>query len=86
MKPVRSTETDLPLLVALIASFLALFASTGAALYSIATHPQGTPTLALFPTALSLFPVVGLVAAVAFTPFLKPRRVVQLKAIGVDRS
>ena len=34
----------------------------------------------------SVFPVVGLVAAVAFTQLLHRRRVLELKVIPVDRS
>ena len=84
MKAARSNKT---LLGAIVVSLLSLLACAGAALYSIAAaHSQGSPMSTLFPTALSLFPVVGLVAAVAFTQLLKRRRVLQLKAIGVDRS
>jgi hypothetical protein len=87
MKPVRTTQTDSPIRVALTVSFLSLAACTGAALYSIVAAPaQGSTISTLFPTALSLFPVVGLVAAVAFTQLLKRRRVPQLQAIAVDRS
>jgi hypothetical protein len=87
MKPARTTQTDSPLRAALIVSFLSLAACAGAALYSIVAAPaQGSAISTLFPTALSLFPVVGLVAAVAFTQLLKRRRVPQLQAVAVDRG
>ena len=87
MKPVRTTQTDSPLRAALIVSFLSLAACAGAALYSIVAAPaQGSAISTLFPTALSLFPVVGLVAAVGFTQLLKRRRVPQLQAVAVDRG
>ena len=85
MKPGRSHKFLLA--GAIIISLLSLLACAGLALYSIATaHPHINPSSTLLPTALSLFPVVGLVAAVAFTQLLKCRRVLQLKAIGVDRG
>lgn len=84
MKPGRSNQNLRP---AIVLSLLSLLACAAAALYSITTaRPQGSPVFALFPTALSLFPVVGVFAAVAFTQLLKRRRVLQLKAIGIDRS
>jgi len=85
MKPGRSHKSLLA--AAIVLSLLSLLFCAGAALYSIAApHPHGSSMSTLFPTALSLFPVVGLVAAVAFTQLLKRRRVLQLKAIGIERS
>ena len=83
MKPDRSPKT---LLAAVGLSLLALLGCAGIALFSIVAHPLGNPIIPLFPTALSLFPVVGLVAAFMSTQLLKRRRVLQLKAIRVERS
>ena len=84
MKPASARKS---LRAALALSLLSLFACAALGLYSIAAaHPPGNPGSALFPTALSLFPIVGLVAAVGFTQLLKRRRLVQLKAVGPDHG
>jgi hypothetical protein len=81
MNPIRPLHNIVPLL-GLLTSFVVQLAA--AAQQQAAATANGSPLFASLP--VSLFPVVGLIAAVGFTQLLHRRRALQLQALPIDRG
>jgi hypothetical protein len=81
MNPIRPPRTAAPLLALLTLLFAQL---ANAAQQQATATANGSPLFASLP--VSLFPVVGLIAAVGFTQLLHRRRALQLQALPIDRG
>ena len=85
MNPIRPLRSIVPLL-GLLTSFVVQLAAAAQPLATgqATVTANGSPLFASLP--VSLFPVVGLIAAVGFTQLLHRRRALQLQALPIDRG